>query len=202
MWDPNYRATDEHWAICERDARYTVPACILELRARIEALEAEPQQPEQSVPPAEIFPVEYADSDGEGIRILMEPGDAIGRVCWVVRNSRHVNPCHEFSSPEDAYAAHRRAQLAAEPQQPADHIPDATKMVAPPAPAGGLVKRLSHLLAKRFSESQAGTDCTPFACDVLREVAAWLEQQQEVPIGSASASADYFAAMLRSEANR
>jgi hypothetical protein len=59
-------------------------------------------------------------------------------------------------------------------QQPADHIPDARKMVAPPAPAGGLVKRLSHLLAKRFSESQAGTDCTPFACDVLREVAAWL----------------------------
>jgi len=45
MWDPNYRATDEHWAICERDARYTVPACILELRARIEALEAAQQQP-------------------------------------------------------------------------------------------------------------------------------------------------------------
>jgi hypothetical protein len=32
-------------------------------------------------------------------------------------------------------------------------------------------------------------------------VAKWLEQQQEVPIGS-TASADYFAAMLREEAGR
>jgi len=61
-------------------------------------------------------------------------------------------------------------------QQPADHIPDATKMVAPPAPAGGLVERVSHLLAKRFSESRPGTDCTPFACDVLREIAAATDQ--------------------------
>jgi hypothetical protein len=45
-----------------------------------------------------------------------------------------------------------------------------------PAPAGGLVKRVAHLLAMRFSESRPGTDCTPFACDVLREVAAAAEQ--------------------------
>jgi hypothetical protein len=119
--------------------------------------ETPPQQPapatEESsatAPPTAIFPVEYADSDGDGIRILMEPRDAIGRVCWVVRNSRHVNPCHEFSSPEDAYAAHRRAQLAAEPQQPADHIPDATKLVAPPAPAPVVVPIRARAVLTRW----------------------------------------------------
>jgi hypothetical protein len=45
-----------------------------------------------------------------------------------------------------------------------------------PAPAGGMVERVSRLLAKRFSESRPGTDCTPFAGDVLREVAAAAEQ--------------------------
>jgi hypothetical protein len=43
-----------------------------------------------------------------------------------------------------------------------------------PAPAGELVERLSHLLANRFSESSPGTDCTPLARDVLREIAKWL----------------------------
>jgi hypothetical protein len=59
--------------------------------------------------PVGFFPVEYADADGEGIRILMEPADETGRVCWTVRNSRHVNPCREFATPEEAYAAHRTA---------------------------------------------------------------------------------------------
>jgi hypothetical protein len=56
---------------------------------------------------SEIFPVEYADSNGDGIRIIMEPADETGRVCWVVRNSRRVNPIHEFPTPEAAYAAHQ-----------------------------------------------------------------------------------------------
>jgi hypothetical protein len=55
----------------------------------------------------EIFPVEYADANGEGIRIIMEPADETGRVCWVVRNSRRVNPIREFPTPEAAYAAHQ-----------------------------------------------------------------------------------------------
>jgi hypothetical protein len=56
---------------------------------------------------SEIFPVEYADANGEGIRIIMEPADETGRVCWVVRNSRRVNPIYEFPTPEAAYAAHQ-----------------------------------------------------------------------------------------------
>jgi len=64
----------------------------------------------------EIFPVEYADSNGEGIRIIMEPADETGRVCWVVRNSRRVNPINEFPTPEAAYAAHQ-----ARAEDEADH---------------------------------------------------------------------------------
>ena len=41
----NYSATEEQWAALEREAHYTAFNCILELRARIEALEAAQQQP-------------------------------------------------------------------------------------------------------------------------------------------------------------
>jgi hypothetical protein len=57
----------------------------------------------------------------------------------------------------------------------------------PEARPGGLVERV------------AATNNAP---EAIREVAAWLEQQQEVPIGCSTASADYFAAMLKEEANR
>lgn len=60
----------------------------------------------EPVPPTGFFPVEYADANGEGIRIIMEPADETGHVCWVVRNSRRVNPIREFPTPEAAYAAH------------------------------------------------------------------------------------------------
>jgi hypothetical protein len=193
-----HRATPEQWAKCEEDARLWSGAfnCILELRARIEALEQRltPPMAEAAADPApasepppqiassqelyqiwdsstnvssalravydlghqhgaaqavcphivstdegtsycrlaeqgaapitpvdepraasaegqpaasEIFPVEYADANGEGIRIIMEPADETGRVCWVVRNSRRVNPIYEFPTPEAAYAAHQ-----------------------------------------------------------------------------------------------
>jgi len=74
-----------------------------------EAAMAELRAASAEVRPAarEIFPVEYADANGEGIRIIMEPADETGRVCWVVRNSRRVNPIREFPTPEAAYAAHQ-----------------------------------------------------------------------------------------------
>jgi hypothetical protein len=43
-------------------------------------------------------------------------------------------------------------------------------------PARTLVERVAWLIAKRFSESRPGTDCTPFGRDVIREVAAWLRE--------------------------
>jgi len=98
------------------------------------------------------------------------------------RNSNYIQELTKMIADlrQESYKQLQRIEaLEAAQQQPADHIPDATKMVAPPAPpapAVGLVKRLSHLLAKRFSESRPGTDCTPFACDVLREIAAATDQ--------------------------
>jgi hypothetical protein len=90
---------------------------VIELRSRVEALEAAQREAsmtqlhaasaEDRPAAREIFPVEYADSNGEGIRIIMEPADGTGRVCWVVRNSRRVNPIHGFPTPEAAYAAHQ-----------------------------------------------------------------------------------------------
>ena len=62
------------------------------------------------------------------------------------------------------------------------------------APAGGLVERVAWLLAMRFSESRPGANCTPFACDVLREVASWL--RSDGPDWPSVAS------LLEKEANR
>jgi hypothetical protein len=158
-----YRATPEQWRLIEDDARLWSGAfnCILELRARVEALweemrdrtdtlaaadgdttslifkvtnriealersattpEPRPASAEAQPAASEIFPVEYADANGEGIRIIMEPADETGQVCWVVRNSRHVNPCHEFPTPEAAYAAHQ-ARAEQQPADPASDVP-------------------------------------------------------------------------------
>jgi hypothetical protein len=142
-----HRATPEQWEvvkICSEEGKIPWPTadCLLELRARVEALEADQlEQAEigrlcvdaivrrvealeaayeetamaelraasaEARPAAsEIFPVEYADANGEGIRIIMEPAEETGQVCWVVRNSRRVCPIREFPTPEAAYAAHQ-----------------------------------------------------------------------------------------------
>lgn len=52
----------------------------------------------------------------------------------------------------------------------------AQQSAAPTPPAEGLVYRVAVLLANRFSDAPAGTECSPFARDVLREVAAWLDE--------------------------
>ena len=63
------------------------------------------------------------------------------------------------------------------------------------APVVGLRKMLARV--RNEGSSLRGYAAT----DVIIVVADWLELQQEVPIGS-TASADYFAAMLREEANQ
>jgi hypothetical protein len=71
--------------------------------------------------------------------------------------------------------------------------------VAGPSPTVGLVQRLGSV-PDVWSKGKALHPAARRAA--IHHIADWLEQQQEVPIGSSTASADYFAAMLRSEANR
>jgi hypothetical protein len=105
-----------------------------------------------------IFPVEYADANGDGIRIVMEPAEETGQVCWVVRDSRHVSPLSEFPTPEAAHAAHQAAQ------------PPAPQPAPPAAPVGGLVEELARIIASDSSENLESF--VGIAKDVIRKVAA------------------------------
>jgi hypothetical protein len=53
-------------------------------------------------------------------------------------------------------------------------------------PAGSLLDRVTWLIAKRFSESSPGTDCTPFGRAAILEVAAWLREQDGVGLLAAT----------------
>ena len=58
-----------------------------------------------------LFPVEYWHMDS-GARIFNEPSEEQpSRGCWVVRNSRHVNPCTEFPTVAAALAALQPPQV-------------------------------------------------------------------------------------------
>jgi hypothetical protein len=56
--------------------------------------------------PKGLFPVEYFDMDS-GARIVSEPSEEgpESNGCWVVLNSRAVNPCTEFSTIQAAWDA-------------------------------------------------------------------------------------------------
>jgi hypothetical protein len=163
-----HRATPKQWeviGICKEEGKIPWPTatCLLELRARIEALEAAQREAPmtelraasaEARPAArEIFPVEYADSNGEGIRIIMEPAEETGQVCWVVRNSRRVSPIHEFPTPEAAYAAHQ-ARAEARPAV--------------------LVEQVSKRIEYGIDANQ---DPDGTARAAIRDVASWLEME-------------------------
>jgi hypothetical protein len=61
----NYKARPEQWAGIEKDSRFELDACILELRARLEALEAQasnyPVTPDSSTPPSVATDEELRD---------------------------------------------------------------------------------------------------------------------------------------------
>jgi hypothetical protein len=86
--DPNYRASEEQWAVLEqvndandedRDllqdlADWAVLSCILELLARVEALEAAQQQPAPPAP-AEGLAERVAKAMGPSSQASMDAGD-------------------------------------------------------------------------------------------------------------------------------
>jgi hypothetical protein len=108
----------------------------------------------------------------------------------------------EHMSPIGATLLELRAKVEA--LEAAQHTHSEEPDVTPaPAPADGLVERVARAIGDKPCEVPLqGNPWSPEARSAIREVAEWLEQQQEVPIGRSTASADYFAAMLREEANR
>ena len=62
--------------------------------------------------------------------------------------------------------------------------------------------QLMHDAQERELADNPMADDSEFYGAMIRAVADWLDTQQEAPVGSATASADYFAAMLRQEADR
>lgn len=60
-------------------------------------------------PPEGLSVMEYIHIDS-GARIISEPSEECSGGCWIVRNSRHVNPCTEFRTVADAVAALHPAQ--------------------------------------------------------------------------------------------
>jgi hypothetical protein len=84
----------------------------------------------------------------------MEPADETGRVCWVVRNSRRVNPIHEFPTPEAAYAAHQAMPTVKESL----------------ADGGSLLEMVAKAIYNVPHDSAAE------ARAAIREVATWLDR--------------------------
>jgi len=163
-------ATKERW-----DGGTTWP-CLLDLRARVEALETAQNLRQQ-------------DEDVE--RVAGDPpiatDEELLRVYWAGGNSSDARLRRIYDL--------GRQHGAAANSKPTPN----SSQIGSSAPTGGLVERVATSMhPDSFSPEESwGTE----ARAAIREVADWLEQQQEVPIGS-TASADYFAAMLRSEAGR
>jgi hypothetical protein len=131
---------------------------LLEVAHRLASLEAATTPP----PAPEIYPMEYADTDGDGIRIMKVPSVETGKSCWIVRNSRHVNPFHEFTTPEEAYSFHQATKLAS--------------TTSPPAPTGDATSRPLGLVGRVLSQLPPGTDPI-FARQALHEMANWAHEQ-------------------------
>jgi hypothetical protein len=132
MTDQYKATTYEQWERQERRARLHAlddqdAPCLLELRDRIEALEAA-QQP-RAFTGQVVAPI--TGSAVPGVALYLDPSER-------------------------------------------QHGVTSDRLIArdTPSPAGSLVDRVTWLIAKRFSESSPGTDCTPFGRAAILEVAA------------------------------
>jgi hypothetical protein len=150
-----HRATPDEWAAvqlhADPDAYCHRDSCILELHYRVEALEAA----QQAVTEESLTAQDDAPQTLHTVALGMV--DSLERLPVL---------------PEILDTLRRAIQ---EPMEQSTPPPAPVK----PAPAGWLVMRTARLLVSWFSESLPGTECTPFACDVLREVAAWMRTHQD-----------------------
>ena len=241
-------ATDEQWRLVEWDQR-AKSACIMELRGRVEALEAAQnlRQQDEDVERVAADPQPVATDEelqrcyGWAFMEAVQKGDAapeatelahravydLGRQHGAAANSKPSPNFDQIRSLSDALIKAECAltdiaegealrddgdPLKWNQQRCADTLaiirpvmqqhkictPEwpgsgfSPSQPPPPAPAGGLVE----MLADVWSDGKPLHPAARRAA--IHHIADWLELQQEVPIG---VSADYFAAMLRWEAN-
>jgi hypothetical protein len=196
--DPNYRASEQQWSRVEGMGirhRFAGSECLLELRARIEALEAA-QQPDQ---------ITYEPR----WHMLSEEEPQIGDHCIYKFHPSQLHPLGTYPSLLPTYGAwhdesteriYRKGFWApysglfvGDPRRISwrmampHEIPPAAEessATAPPAPAGGLVDGICRDLPLSPGEVRA----------VVREVVAWL--RSEPWLGRAAAD------RLEQEANR
>jgi len=164
-------ATDEQWRLVEWD-QLANSACVVELRDRVEALEAAQNLRQQD----------------EDVERVAEPIATDAELLKVWDDRKGSDLLVRMSAIYDLGRQHG----AAANSKPTPNFPQ----IRSSAPTVGLKEMLARV--RNEGSSLRGYAAT----DVIEAVADWLEQQQEVPIGRSTASADYFAAMLRSEASR
>ena len=181
-------ATDDQWRLVEEFwDQQANSACTLELRDRIAALEANMKGI------AWAFDQHAAkwqqDEDVERVAGDPQPiatNEEILRVYWAGGNSSDARLRCVYDLGRQHGAAANSKPTPNDGQ------------IRSSAPAVGLVEGLGSVP----DVWSAGKPLHPAARRAaIHHIADWLELQQEVPIGS-TASADYFAAMLRSEAGR
>ncbi|NBW22353.1 MAG: hypothetical protein EBR82_81825 [Caulobacteraceae bacterium] len=210
--DPNYRAMPSDWSTMKRrvtqEGSSTAARTLLELRARIEALEAA-QQPEQiTYEPQWHRLSEREPQDCDRCIYQLCPSVLHEYGIWCsVRNGFWAADTGLFVGDPERISWRLARPHEIPPQPVPDHIADINKMVdtgwrnlhdlspimepAPPAPADGLVKRVADELCRAQLD---GPSWEPEARAAIREVAAWL--RSDGPDWPSVAS------LLEQEANR
>jgi creatinine amidohydrolase/Fe(II)-dependent formamide hydrolase-like protein len=169
-----HKATPEQWNYQEQ-AEFECDAtadCLLELRDRIAALEAQRETEKACI--QEIY--EKLDRlkvqhESNWSRIVkLEEAHQQPEPIDEEENNRRFLACLaaiDNATPEQVRAAVANAS--------ADHSVEVPKMAL--APAGGLVRKVAWRVAAFASEAKAGDDATPTARAAVLAVAEWLEQR-------------------------
>ena len=176
--DPNYRASEQQWSRVEGMGirhRFAGCECILELRARIEALEAA-QQPDQITYEPEwqqLSEREPQDGDRCAYRVAPRFTKELGTWSSVVRRFWASDKGLFCGDPECI------SWRIAMPHEitPATEESSAT---APPAPAGELLGRAAKALSELNGLGLPPELWKSEAITVIRVIVAWMKEHNRV----------------------
>jgi hypothetical protein len=181
-----HKATPEQWANITAGAshRYLYSSCILELRARIEALEATmPMVLQPLTEVREFIPAPVTHDLTNAAPLL-----------WVLWN--HLGSGSPVGQPIRQYLGMGQFERMTEDQiQAAKQYRDCLAMPTTPAPASSLVERVGQVISDVVPDED-GFDLEARAA--IREVAAWLRTEDDGLLGMGCD----FARLLEQEATR